>query len=199
MDFWLLCGLFVLMMPSTSGPQRISDSDCGVIESNKEDVEALVNEKLRIKNNFNYKEKIENMKDYIKRLKQCIRWFQQLDGNYVTQLEKLKKSMMKAKEDKLNTIIMELRKNLEALQEKFTKEEVDKLATDDRRLDLSEVFYVGQSVRSNIVDVSTEMGRITLSLKQSLCCSTDASFIQEYFLLEEKVTPEFLSIFDKLI
>ncbi|GFP79860.1 protein rrp5 homolog [Phtheirospermum japonicum] len=60
-------------------------------------------------------------------------------------------------------------------------------ATDDRRLDLSEVFYVGQSVRSNIVDVSTEMGRITLSLKQSLCCSTDASFIQEYFLLEEKI------------
>lgn len=26
-------------------------------------------------------------------------------------------------------------------------------ATDDRRSDLSEVFYVGQSVRSNIVDV----------------------------------------------
>ncbi|KAI3446386.1 hypothetical protein Pfo_003051 [Paulownia fortunei] len=60
-------------------------------------------------------------------------------------------------------------------------------ATDDRRSDLSEVFYVGQSVRSNIFDVSGEMGRITLSLKQSLCCSTDASFIQEYFLLEEKI------------
>ncbi|KAL6509107.1 hypothetical protein OROGR_023214 [Orobanche gracilis] len=28
---------------------------------------------------------------------------------------------------------------------------------------------------------------ITLSLKQSLCSSTDASFIQEYFLLEEKI------------
>ncbi|KAL6540426.1 hypothetical protein OROMI_024309 [Orobanche minor] len=61
-------------------------------------------------------------------------------------------------------------------------------ATDDRRSDLSEIFYVGQSVRSNIVDVSTEMGRITLSLKQTLCSSTDASFIQEYFLLEEKLS-----------
>ncbi|KAL3625500.1 hypothetical protein CASFOL_030954 [Castilleja foliolosa] len=60
-------------------------------------------------------------------------------------------------------------------------------AIDDRSLDLSEVFYVGQSVRSNIVDVNTGTGRITLSLKQSLCCSTDASFIQEYFLLEEKI------------
>ncbi|KAL6563943.1 hypothetical protein OROHE_005183 [Orobanche hederae] len=60
-------------------------------------------------------------------------------------------------------------------------------ASDDRRSDLSEVFYVGQSVRRNIVDISTEMGRITLSLKQSLCSSTDASFIQGYFLLEEKI------------
>ncbi|KAL7134052.1 hypothetical protein ABFS83_11G001300 [Erythranthe nasuta] len=60
-------------------------------------------------------------------------------------------------------------------------------AIDDRRSDLSEVFYVGQSVRSNIVDVSSDVGRITLSLKQSLCCSTDAAFIQEYFLLEEKI------------
>ncbi|KAL8521036.1 hypothetical protein ACS0TY_011541 [Phlomoides rotata] len=58
--------------------------------------------------------------------------------------------------------------------------------TGDRRLDLSEVFYVGQSVRSNIVDVASDTGRITLSLKQSLCCSNDAFFIQEYFVLEEK-------------
>lgn len=35
--------------------------------------------------------------------------------------------MMKAKEDELNSIIMELRKNLEALQAKFAKEEVDRL------------------------------------------------------------------------
>lgn len=35
--------------------------------------------------------------------------------------------------------------------------------------------------------VNSETGRITLSLKQSCCSSTDASFMQEYFLLEEKV------------
>lgn len=34
---------------------------------------------------------------------------------------------MKAKEDELNSIIMELRKNLDALQSKFAKEEVDRL------------------------------------------------------------------------
>ncbi|KAI3466204.1 hypothetical protein Pfo_022867 [Paulownia fortunei] len=127
-------------LPPTSGPPSNSGSDCGVIEFTKEDVEALLNEKLRIKNKFNYKEKSEQMAEYIKRLKQCIKWFQQLEGNYVTEQEKLKKllelaekkcndmeSLMKAKEDELNSIIMELRKNLEALQEKFAKEEVDKM------------------------------------------------------------------------
>ncbi|KAK7848536.1 rrna biogenesis protein rrp5 [Quercus suber] len=76
-------------------------------------------------------------------------------------------------------------------------------ATDDQRVELSESFYIGQSVRSNILDVgelleaeavkimifeaaNTESGRITVSLKQSSCYSTDASFIQEYFLLDEK-------------
>lgn len=30
------------------------------------------------------------MDDRLKRLKQCIKWFQQLEGNYVTEQEKLK-------------------------------------------------------------------------------------------------------------
>ncbi|KAL3341525.1 hypothetical protein AABB24_025863 [Solanum stoloniferum] len=60
-------------------------------------------------------------------------------------------------------------------------------ATDDRRSSLSEAYQIGQSVRTNIIDVSSETSRITVSLKQSICCSTDASFIQEYFLVEEKI------------
>uniref|UniRef100_A0A2N9FCM1 S1 motif domain-containing protein n=1 Tax=Fagus sylvatica TaxID=28930 RepID=A0A2N9FCM1_FAGSY len=59
-------------------------------------------------------------------------------------------------------------------------------ATDDQRVELSESFYIGQSVRSNILDASTDTGRIKVSLKQSSCYSTDASFIQEYFMLDEK-------------
>ncbi|XP_019053357.1 PREDICTED: rRNA biogenesis protein RRP5 isoform X2 [Nelumbo nucifera] len=60
-------------------------------------------------------------------------------------------------------------------------------ATDDGRANLFETFYVGQSVRSNILNVDIELGRITLSLKQSSCFSMDASFMQEYFTLEEKI------------
>ncbi|CAK7342219.1 unnamed protein product [Dovyalis caffra] len=72
-------------------------------------------------------------------------------------------------------------------------------AMDDQRAQLSEAFYIGQSVRSSILDVgelsvteisqivNNETSRITVSLKQSCCSSTDASFLQEYFLSEEKI------------
>ncbi|KAE8649759.1 rRNA biogenesis protein RRP5 [Cucumis sativus] len=60
-------------------------------------------------------------------------------------------------------------------------------AMQDQKLYLRETYYIGQSVRSNVVDVSGETGRITLSLKQSTCFSTDASFIQEFFSTEEKI------------
>ncbi|EPS59007.1 hypothetical protein M569_15804, partial [Genlisea aurea] len=59
--------------------------------------------------------------------------------------------------------------------------------TNDRRLNLCEIFRVGQSVRCIAHDVNTESGRITLSLKQSLCCSSDASYAQEYFSMEAKI------------
>ncbi|KAL3850813.1 hypothetical protein ACJIZ3_012695 [Penstemon smallii] len=126
-------------LPPTSGPSNNSGSESTVTEFTKEDVEALLNEKLRIKNKFNYKEKSEQMADCIKRLKQCVKWFQQVEGNYVTEQDKLKNVLelaekkcndmdllMKAKEDEFNSIIMEMGNNLESLQEKFAKEEHDK-------------------------------------------------------------------------
>ncbi|XP_024014881.1 rRNA biogenesis protein RRP5 isoform X2 [Eutrema salsugineum] len=61
-------------------------------------------------------------------------------------------------------------------------------AIDEPRADLSESFFVGQSVRANIVDVNPEKSRVTLSLKQSSCASVDASFVQEYFLMDEKIS-----------
>ncbi|ONK74792.1 uncharacterized protein A4U43_C03F10190 [Asparagus officinalis] len=58
----------------------------------------------------------------------------------------------------------------------------------DEKIDnLLDAFSVGQSVRSYILNVNSETGRIKLSLKQSLCFSTDVSFIQSYFLMEEKI------------
>ncbi|RDY08514.1 rRNA biogenesis protein RRP5, partial [Mucuna pruriens] len=61
-------------------------------------------------------------------------------------------------------------------------------AADDQKTNILEAYYIGQSVRTNISNISSENGRVTLSLKQTACSSTDASFIQDYFLMDEKIS-----------
>ncbi|CAM0905650.1 unnamed protein product [Alopecurus aequalis] len=52
---------------------------------------------------------------------------------------------------------------------------------------LSDAFCVGQSVRSHVLNVNAESARVKLSLQQSMCSSADCSFIQGYFLLDQKI------------
>lgn len=61
-------------------------------------------------------------------------------------------------------------------------------AVDNQKTNILEAYYTGQSVRSNISNISSETGRVTVSLKQTACTSTDASFIQDYFLVDEKIS-----------
>ncbi|KAJ0603866.1 hypothetical protein HanHA300_Chr02g0043091 [Helianthus annuus] len=81
------------------------------------------------------------MADYIKRLKMCIKWFQELEADLLLEQDKHWKMLetaekkcndiqmvMGQKEEELNSIIVALRKNYTALQEKLAKEESDKLA-----------------------------------------------------------------------
>ncbi|XP_061361242.1 kinesin-like protein KIN-14N [Gastrolobium bilobum] len=125
----------------SSAPPSIAGSDYGVIEFTREDVEALLNEKAKRKDRFNYKERCENMVDYVKRLKVCIRWFQDLEMSYSLEQEKLKNSLdmtqqkcieiellLKIKEEELSSIIAEMRRNCTSLQEKLMKEESEKSA-----------------------------------------------------------------------
>jgi len=115
------------------------------------------------------------MMDYIRRLRLCIRWFQEVEGGYLLEQENLRELLesaekkcvamgnnklnsllftlnrilklsncliaeskrisgilevlMQNKEEELNAIIMELRKNYNLLQEKCAKEESDKLVS----------------------------------------------------------------------
>ncbi|XP_022716966.1 kinesin-like protein KIN-14N [Durio zibethinus] len=127
-----------------SAPASNAGSECGGIEFTREDVEALVSEKIKYKNKFNYKERCENMMEYIKRLRLCIKWFQELEGEYAFEQEKLRTALelterrcsemevaLKNKEEELNLIILELRKSLASLQEKLAKEESEKKAAVD--------------------------------------------------------------------
>ncbi|CAH9052435.1 unnamed protein product [Cuscuta epithymum] len=125
--------------PSTSGPPSSAGSDCGVIEFSKEDVEAILAERPELKNKFNIKAKCEQMIEYSKRLRQCIKWFQQLEGAHVTEQESLKSlleseekkcnemhMLMKSKEEGLNATIMELTNRIILLEKNLGKEEIEK-------------------------------------------------------------------------
>ncbi|KAH7441212.1 hypothetical protein KP509_03G029000 [Ceratopteris richardii] len=48
-------------------------------------------------------------------------------------------------------------------------------------------FTVGQSVRAQVLEVNLDFGRFNVSLKQSVCYSTDTNLIKGYFLEEEKI------------
>ncbi|XP_071725836.1 kinesin-like protein KIN-14N [Rutidosis leptorrhynchoides] len=122
-----------------SGPGSIAGSDCGGFEFTKEEVEALLNMKIKPKDKFNVKEKCDLMMEYIKKLRVCVRWFQDFEGNLSLEHEKLKKlfesaekksnemeMLMNAKEEELNSLIDNLRINYLDLQEKFKKEEAEK-------------------------------------------------------------------------
>ncbi|VVB15958.1 unnamed protein product [Arabis nemorensis] len=127
-----------------SAPASTAGSEYGPVEFTREDVEALLNERIKYKSKFNYKERCENMMDYIKRLRLCIRWFQELELDYAFEQEKLKNALelnekhcadmevsLKNKEEELNMIIEELRKNFESVQIQLAKEQTEKLAAND--------------------------------------------------------------------
>uniref|UniRef100_A0A7N0TZ82 Kinesin-like protein n=1 Tax=Kalanchoe fedtschenkoi TaxID=63787 RepID=A0A7N0TZ82_KALFE len=130
--------------PDPSQTASVAESECGAVEFTKEDVEALLNEKMKNKMRSTLKEKHDQMIDYIKRLKLCIKWFQELEVNYLEEQENVQTRLndverrcneaelsMKNKEEELNAIIMELRKNYASAREKVAKEESDKLAVMD--------------------------------------------------------------------
>ncbi|GLT83486.1 hypothetical protein SLE2022_017730 [Rubroshorea leprosula] len=155
---------------SNSTPASTAGSEYGGVEFTREDVEALLTEKMRCKSKFNYKERCDNMTDYIKRLRLCIKWFLELETEYAYEQEKLRNALelterrcdemeltLRNKEEELNLIILELRKSLASVQEKLTKEELDKLATMDS---LAKEKEARTSIEKKQAYLSEELGKV---------------------------------------
>lgn len=111
------------------------------LEFTKEEVEALLNEKIKSKK-FDLKGKLEQMNDQIRRQKQCIKWFREVEERYNQEKEKLTNTLecaenkcketevtMKNKEEELNSLINELKVQVVSLQESLVKEEKEKQDT----------------------------------------------------------------------
>ncbi|XAR67490.1 Minus-end-directed kinesin ATPase [Bertholletia excelsa] len=175
-------------------PASIAGSDCSSIEFTKEDVEALVNEKMRTKNKFNLKEKCDQMMDYIRRLRLCIKWFQELEDGYLLEQEKLHnllemaekkctemEMLMNSKEEELNSIIMELRKNNVCLQEKSAKEESEKMAAMDSLAKEKEARTVAERLHASLSEEFRIAQRESTSANQKILSLNDMyKRLQEY-------------------
>ncbi|PWA83976.1 kinesin 3 [Artemisia annua] len=169
-------------------------SDCGGIEFRREDVEALLNEKIRPKDKFSLKEKCDTMMDYIKRLRMCIKWFQELEGDLLFEQEKHMRMLesaeqkcydmeilMNEKEEELNSIIMELRKNYTSLQEKFAKEESDKLAAIETLTKEKDARLSAERSQSSILEDLERAQRECSSANQKILSVNDMyKRLQEY-------------------
>ncbi|XP_044487393.1 kinesin-like protein KIN-14N isoform X2 [Mangifera indica] len=177
-----------------SNPASIAGSECGTIEFTREDVQALLNEKMKYKNKYNYKERCENMMEYIKRLRLCIRWFQELEGDYAFELERLRNELelneqkcaelelaKTNKEEELNLIIVELRKNFSSLEEKLAKEESDKLAAVDS---LAREKETRANIERSHASLSEDLGKVQEELQSAnqriLSVSDMYKLLQEY-------------------
>lgn len=161
----------------SSAPASNAGSECDGIEFTREDVEALLNERPRRKDRFNLKEKCDTLTEYIKRLKLCIKWFQELEGSYLFEREKLQNSvevserqcnemgiLFKNKEEELNSIIAELRKSFASVQEKFTKEELDKMTAMES---LTREREARLEIERSQNSLSDELGRVQRELSSA--------------------------------
>ncbi|KAI5590658.1 hypothetical protein POPTR_004G031600v4 [Populus trichocarpa] len=117
----------------------VEGSDCGNVEFTKEEIDALVNERLKMKK-FDHKGNMELVSELNARLKVCIKWFQKRDEAHVEGEGKLQKALdalekkcaeteaeMKNKEERFSATISELRQDNTCVQERLVKEESEKL------------------------------------------------------------------------
>ncbi|XP_050218100.1 kinesin-like protein KIN-14N isoform X2 [Mercurialis annua] len=178
----------------TSAPPSNAGSEYGVIEFTREDVDALLSERMRCKSKYNYKERCDNMMDYIKRLRLCIRWFQELEGCYLFEQEKLQnaleynesqcsemESILKNKEEELNLIIVELRKSLASLEERVSKEESEKLTAADALAREKEARISFEKSQTSLSEELTKVKGELQSASQRITSVNDMyKLLQEY-------------------
>ncbi|CAL5443842.1 unnamed protein product [Camellia sinensis] len=72
---------------------------------------------------------MEQMNEYIRKLKLCLKWFQEVEEGYIKEKEKLcnRDGYEKKMEVELNLLITELTAKTTLLQENLAKEELEKL------------------------------------------------------------------------
>ncbi|KAG2631187.1 hypothetical protein PVAP13_2NG003700 [Panicum virgatum] len=126
--------------PLSAAAQPPPPEDEPMVFAGREDVEALLNEKMKGKNKMDYKGRNEQMMEYIKKLRACIKWLLEREdanlveiGNISARLEAQGKehsetvAELKNSIDEARSINEELQKQYTSLQETLEKVKAEKL------------------------------------------------------------------------
>ncbi|VAH52338.1 unnamed protein product [Triticum turgidum subsp. durum] len=108
--------------------------------SGREDVDRLLNEKMKGKSKNDYKGRTEQMSEYIKRLRACIRWLVELEDGYLAEQEKLRgqidsdnarhaefEAQLSGALEELKAANLEMTTRCDSLEESLNKEKADRL------------------------------------------------------------------------
>ncbi|MCL7050855.1 hypothetical protein MKW94_017242 [Papaver nudicaule] len=105
----------------------------------RDDVDAVLNEKMKLKPRSDLKGRLEQMTEYRNKLKVCIKWFQQLEQGYVADLDKSRVELealknkceeteteMRTKVEEMETSIAALKKTIATLEEELARVTTEK-------------------------------------------------------------------------
>ncbi|KAJ7946851.1 Kinesin-like protein [Quillaja saponaria] len=170
---------------ATSDIGNTEGAECSTIEFTKEEVEALLNEKLK-GNKFDNKKRIDQMGERIKRLKLCVKWFQQVEENHILEKEKLQNALefsekkcndteteMQTKIEEFNKVISDLRKTISSLEEKIAKEESDKLDAIDSHRKEREARGAAEKMQASLSAELEKVRREKLAFEQKATSNED--------------------------
>ncbi|KAJ7968383.1 Kinesin-like protein [Quillaja saponaria] len=160
-------------------------SECSTTEFTKEEVEALLNEKLK-GNKFDNKKRTDQMGERIKRLKLCVKWFQQVEENHILEKEKLQNALecsekkcndtetnMKIKIEEFNKVISDLRNTIASLEEKIAKEESDKLGAIDCHRKEKEARGASEKMQASLSAELEKVRQEKLAFEQKAASNED--------------------------
>ncbi|XP_058072886.1 kinesin-like protein KIN-14D [Magnolia sinica] len=181
----------------TADPTAAGISDCGSgasVEFTKEMIESLLNEKMKGKNKFDYKGKCEQMTEYIKKLRVCLKWFQDVEESSILEQERLQKTLesaeracaeteakMKQKEEELNEMITELRRKYDSLQDELTKEKAEKLVAIDSHRKEIEARVASEKLQASLSEELEKAHQEALTSNQQIASLQDINKrLQEY-------------------
>ncbi|CAN1319086.1 Kinesin-like protein KIN-14C [Linum perenne] len=177
---------------STAGSNSES-LEGGVIEFTKEEVEALVNERPKMKK-FDHKGNLEVMTEFNGRLKVCIKWCQKREEGHVEEESKLRSSLeasekrcvdmeaeMRCKEETYRASLAELSKENASLQEKLSKEESDKLGALESHRKEHEARIALETVQASLSkDLEKAHQDILVANQRAASLDADYKRSQEY-------------------